>query len=421
MSCFPLKAVKTTVYPVPVQSMTGPDFDKSETIVDEKSPRDGVKPVRHIKKQGYGVCPVDTWVSNAAVAAARYPSPSAPYGYYAPTVFQSQHPAVTAAQMASWMSKVSMANVSASDSNFANPSDQLGLVNSRLLGKLEQLHLLNTAWEARELPSLFAMFNKRNLLSLPNGIRWLTGWTADSRGRSAITRTGMASKAFLDWLRNNQLGYSFGLLPTIGDTRDIHEELKKGLRSRNLRETATIVGKTAKTFRTNLYSGTGITGGHIIEDFSVLRVDGVRSTLVKPRFKSEAFGNFVTQTLGINGAAVIWEAIPFSWCVDWFLSVDNVIDNIWAQSQDEYRLEYWTSTKHQYERRVRYSYLQNIGGDQPSIVKQESDGGLLRCSFSDYNRNPRAQPSPMSGAHSRLTPKKVYLMALVALGFASKS
>jgi len=230
----------------------------------------------------------------------------------------------------------------------------------------------------------------------------------------------MASKAFLDWLRENQLGYSFGLMPTIGDARGIHEGLKKGLKARKTRVTATIVGKGTQTFKTDLVPGTGLVSASMVEEFATLRVDGVRATLVKPMYQNEVFSQFITATMGVNGATVLWDCVPFGWVLDWFLSVDSVLDNIWAQSQTEYQLEYWTSTKSQYKRSVRYSTWSGVSGKYPQVVKQISDNGLLASSYSLYKRNPRAQPSPLSGLHERLTLKKVYLMALVALGFVHK-
>jgi hypothetical protein len=315
----------------------------------------------------------------------------------------------------------------------------LGGVNARLVKKLEQLHSLNMLWEARELPELVSLLSKRNLLAIPNGIAWLTGrravkgtfapWIADLNGRVTFRRSDLkkhmvyARKGFISWLANNQLGYSFGLMPTIGDIRAIAESLKKGLKERKNRTTATIIGHEERLYNLPLWPDAAIINRAIgLEKFAISRVDGVRATLLKKlKLTSDTFDQFVTATLGINGATVLWNCVPFSWVADILWSLDDCLDNLWASSQTDYALEYWSSTTTKYERAIEaFTYGDVVGVPPKAATYLESYVGPLKCEFQEYKRDPRPSPAVLSGVRQRVTPSNVYLTSLVALGLIGR-
>ena len=421
MYAYPLKVTGSSPNRWDPDFYTKPELDKSETIVDEKSPLDGVKYVSHEIRTGYGVVPLVKWCGNSWSSSYAYPSLNAPRPVFADVVQESQHPAGSAINTARILAKFDLVNGGKSHSAFPVLPDRLGEVPKRLVAKLEQLHLANSAWEARELPELFDLFKRRNLLALPRGARWVTGWNMDGMGRNMIDRTGMASKAFLRYLSANYLGYTFGLAPTVGDVAAICSSLKNGLKARKNRVTATIVGGKQSVYDAKLWSGTGMVSGRLQERFQKDRVDGVRATLVRPMYGSDFFNRMLTALLGINGATALWEAVPFSWAVDYFLSIDAVLDILWCQSQTEYRLEYWSSEKVRYERLVDYSYISQWQGNGTFATPVYADGPTVRAEYSNYERTPRVQPSAFDGLRSRLSPTKVFTMAMVAIGLVKGS
>ena len=303
------------------------------------------------------------------------------------------------------------------------PSDRLSEVPARMVKKLDSLHLLNTAWEARELPDLKALFDKRNRLSTRAGLDWIAAAVSDRKKLKAmlkLTPRGYASKAFLSWLSRNQLGYSFGLAPTVGEVRDIVKSLQKGdLGKRNFRTTATII-QDDEYNKTSTLEGlpVPIYSAQCREKVLIRRVDGMRATLRRRRFYSDFLENVLPALVGHNPMGMIWAAMPASWCVDLLLSIDDVLDTLWCQKQTEYELECWSSVKVLSTQEFDSSVLTNHSGNYSSaVIRTLESGPLLRKETSLYERTPRSLPTPLSSVRARVGPWMVYLTALVALGF----
>jgi hypothetical protein len=136
----------------------------------------------------------------------------------------------------------------------------------------------------------------------------------------------------------------------------------------------------------------------------------------------------LNNTIGNNPAGLIWESTKLSFAIDWLLSLDNVLDLLWLRSQERFEVQYWSSLKYQYERKIRYQICTVVtSADLPYIGTSEvqrrwSDTAHPVISrYTSYQRWPRLAPDLESAVRARgANVKNLFLAALIALGVVGK-
>ena len=301
----------------------------------------------------------------------------------------------------------------------------------KIMNKLDDLHLANSIYEARELPTLWKMFQRRESLYKSFYLlhRYMLG---DPRKRFS---GGNILKNMAKAYRDGQLNWSFGIMPTIGDVTNIIDEIRNYKQYRkgfvvSVRDQQTIpYAKSNLSFSDGFVATYGPTT--LNQSSQRERVFGCRGTFVgksQPYYSQffENLENNIRRYIGHNPLGIIWEAIPFSFCVDWLLSVDEVLDSAFLNIQREWKLDYWKSSKISVDRQIRYSVMKDVRqktpvpiGNWSAINTQYSYETELHLeTFSEYSRERMEPPSPIQSLHSRPGTKKVFLLALIALGSA---
>jgi len=295
------------------------------------------------------------------------------------------------------------------------PTDRLGELPGRVVRTIEQWNASTTLLESRDLPKLYTMFKRGRATG--TGLASIGEFLSGFRGTGLRTISGVRTmKNIVKAYHEGHLGYAFGIMPTVADVRQISEICRNGIKPRTQRTICTLKGNNS---RTRSFRASAINGWHGLlsmeEQGLIHRVDGVRITRTRPAFYSEEFGNALDRLIGVNGARLIWDVLPWSFVVDWFLSVDDMLDNMWLMSQHEYQVEYWTSTKAQYKRFVSYESLPttNLYRWKPC----ESISG----EYSHYSRVLRSAPSVLDSARFRMGPKQAWLTLLLAIGLVPKN
>jgi len=259
------------------------------------------------------------------------------------------------------------------------------------------------------MPALFNMWGRRE--ALREGLEGLRAWRATGR-RLPQARTVIRA---LEGYRSGQLAYSFGLMPTVSDIRTIAKEVRNGLKARRKIIRVSLRGQTERPHFVPWNGNSAYYGlWQMREVARYSRVDGAQVALKRPGLQSDSFQNAVERLIGVNGARLIWDVMPFSWAVDMVLSLDDMLDLLWCNSQTEYDITYWSSTSIQYERVVEtFSRTQEEipdGSDLMSIPP-------VQWSYSHYNRAIKAAPRLIDTLRFRARPMGVFLTALVAIGF----
>jgi len=420
--------VLQSVSETPVVSTTVPLFSSYSYIKDEvrRGSRDSLKPVYHVSSEIKSVPYLYGAQENTQTREYSYAdvNMSAPQQYYAAIKVGSHEPAGAALSRYGGQAFVQVVDgepAYAAGLDFVLP-DRYAQLPARLVQKLDSLHLANIAWEAREFPQLFDMFRKRNRLATKAGLDWIAAAVSDRpkwRAMRALTPKGYASAAFCKWLANNQLGYSFGLAPTVGDALAIANALRHGLKPRSFRTTVTIK-QSKEYYKTVLLDGVGpqVHSAFCAENCTVNRVDGCRATLRRRSYYSDVFNKIIPALIGHNPANMIWRALPFSWCVDLVLSIDDVLDSMWCQAQTEYELNYWSSHKVVSTQTFGFNVRSDYSGSYPDgLVEVLGSNGDMTRVVKVYNRYNREPPNPLQSVRANVSPMMGYLTALVALGF----
>lgn len=326
---------------------------------------------------------------------------------------RSQEVALQDSGAASWAPNLDIGAVLSTFGISEPPNKQSGLP-PKVVKTIEGVHLSTSAWEFREFPALAKMFTRRGpLAGMVGALRDL----GRSRNRSSTL------KRLLRAYRDGHLGYSFGLMPTIGDMQSIAREIgrvpMKRARVFNVTtrghversEGKTVVSYNSGYMYDNLYMRQTVTSD---------RVDGCRVTMRKYLDFGEAgelVASYTNKFIGVNPMALMWEVVPFSFAVDWLLAVDDVLDSLWCNNQDQYELAYWYSVKSVYRRDVSWREYRPLEIYQTRTLLSHQVPPLS-VKWSSYRRNRMDPPSPLDMVRAKgANIKNVFLLALIALGF----
>jgi hypothetical protein len=130
------------------------------------------------------------------------------------------------------------------------------------------------------------------------------------------------------------------------------------------------------------------------------------------------------ELLGPNPLAIIWEAIPFSFAIDWLLSLDNVLDDLWLRELSGAKIEMSRSQKLETVRTWSWRYLSGMGPNPSvslNVIRPPESQWIYSTIIGEiesslYVREPMALPPLLTNVRIRGGPKQAFLGILIALG-----
>jgi len=127
-------------------------------------------------------------------------------------------------------------------------------------------------------------------------------------------------------LANHWLEYVFGWLPLLNDIRDAAELLAESVAT--YKEPKGFLRARGATTGTYTFRDPLTGSGHIYADKDVMASFTAR---INAWYELESEARSILSKTGIsNPASLAWEALPFSFVVDWFLPVGNYLDSLTA-------------------------------------------------------------------------------------------
>lgn len=149
-----------------------------------------------------------------------------------------------------------------------------------------------------------------------------------TRDRAAVARSWkrVTTTPVDKRLANHWLEYVFGWLPLLSDMRDSAELLAETVSTyKEPKGSVRAVGRTTASYRKR----DPLTGyGHLFADVDAMASYTCR---VKAQYELDSEARSVLSKTGItNPLSLAWEALPFSFVVDWILPVGNYIDSLTA-------------------------------------------------------------------------------------------
>jgi hypothetical protein len=207
---------------------------------------------------------------------------------------------------------------------------QLNDTIDRFFAQNEVDNVLNLA-EAHQLPS--AIEGMLNLLKLAS--------TRSALRRRPSGRLLKGLKGFGKDVANGYLAYSFGIAPLLSDMRAMnkkfrrfHDDLKKHNARKTRMEAVTtrVKGKLSTSVTGHLMIGghqylPGEIAGGAASPIRIIGVKGYRTQ----EYSSDAFKALdyaLTRFGGTGPASFVWEKIPYSFVVDWFVDLRGIFNHI---------------------------------------------------------------------------------------------
>lgn len=117
---------------------------------------------------------------------------------------------------------------------------------------------------------------------------------------------------------------------------------------------------------------------------------------------------------------MFWDVAPLGFVFDWFLSIDDLLDTLWANSTHHFMIEYWSSTKSEIVQSWSGEYISNAAGFYPTPIWEVSSLPPYQQKQSIYNRQQEERPSPLDALRFRMGPKQGFLTLLIALGYVPR-
>lgn len=127
-------------------------------------------------------------------------------------------------------------------------------------------------------------------------------------------------------LANNQLAFTYGVKPLISDLNGAVSEVLSNTRSRPLIFQIR-TGQSASVSSSSIIKNDGawmISADSVNENFVSVK----RSTIVWFEMEKPSWINDVSRLGFLNPAALAWELVPYSFVVDWFINVGEVLQNL---------------------------------------------------------------------------------------------
>lgn len=399
-------------------------FGVKSVITDENTKGFGCKNVDHSKTVTgeYSVVPYWSRGSNGLGLRTRYASADM---VYVPSEFYlDQRPLESAYNTFATRGYVAAPN---EDSTLTGEptNDRLGEIPARLCGKLQDLSLMITAYESREIPGLVRQIAGRESIAKHAGelVRML----------KSVTNGRERTRLFLKLMSEFQLTWAFGINPTVKDVKQICQEVAKPHRFRKT-VVASVIDRYSLPIKSDEYNDPLFGKQSVQLTQESMRVWGGVCEVKKDYAKYgslESLAKFIDQYLGANPMASIWAVMPWSFCIDWVFGIDNVLDNYFLNNNPDYKVEYWSSrkvTKRAIYRSeypvdfesVKVPYLTSYAS---ALIKYTMATAECERSYSRYQRSRRDPPSLLSSVKlfGRMNAKTSYLSVLLASGLVSRS
>jgi hypothetical protein len=313
----------------------------------------------------------------------------------------------------------------------------------KAVSRLSSLSLSVSAWEAREIPSLFALFKgkgrlgkllRREIL----GDLKMTGEIHTLKRLLTVVWNQLGNRyrkkrPLKRELRDQvlsaaeaQLLWSFGIAPTISDVKAIVREIRhgsKGYPAKGVTSGASAVSTTTSNGAVSVYKNVFNVTTRVV----TTRTDTVtvRVTKVKPKGVTARMNDIndkIDRYLGANQAGNIWAVVPFSFMIDWLVSIDDYLDEVFLKNSP-YLKSVWC-----YSRKLEHHTYAD-GDYRSGALANKGDSPALQFVFSPLHieelasrfiRDPMVSPDTISLLpRSRASIKKTYLASLIALGVFS--
>lgn len=252
-----------------------------------------------------------------------------------------------------------------SDGGFVPPPADLDMLRRRALDVMlpaikAELSLVNSIIELKDfkrpMSSALATYNK-----------WIKPWYANPGGAKALkvtwerfkrTRKPVTMRGVSQLMAAGYLEYSFNLAPLVSDICSIHAALTRT--RKRINDLVTRAGRAQRRhFAFNWYEGTDYTHTKYDQTYVVVEPQAhhycagyraERDCWTEPAsFHAEIDYNYnfsryqleiaqvsgLLDSLGVNlNPAIVWNAIPFSFVVDWFIGVSRWLNQFQVKNLD---------------------------------------------------------------------------------------
>lgn len=234
-------------------------------------------------------------------------------------------------------------------------------------------------------------------------------------------------KGLMDAFSDGNLAYSFGIKPLISDVKQIYEGLisfKERLSNlhsnagkpqlRHYTEKVSIPIGTREVIAPP--SGQGLwkisCGAHVVTTVATMRYVYYLPELSQA--KANLYGLLDTLGLHLN-AGVIWEAIPFSFVVDWFFNVGDVLEQFNYQYLETDMKVSSFGVSRKFERQGSYQYRKALfGQNNYTPYSDYVVAGTYRCKRY-YRRKLELDPAWLTPELTgSLNARKIFLGSLLA-------
>jgi hypothetical protein len=174
---------------------------------------------------------------------------------------------------------------------------------------------------------------------------------------AASLATGLLKKASVDNAIDSYIGHQFGYLPMISDFAKIYEifskfddaidlwneHAKKGIEHTEHRTVYSVSEDTAKGYKFTILGGKKpYYGWH---DFSatVVSTSKVHLTFRPKIINKDLRSKYWLKAFGLDKPlSGVWEAVPFSWAIDYFTNIGDMIEAFERSFNDLFAYEYVT-------------------------------------------------------------------------------
>lgn len=227
---------------------------------------------------------------------------------------------------------------------------------------------------------------------------------------------------FLHQIPGQYLGYSFGIAPLIADivkvakaARNLKSEMQKAVDDydKPIVATAQCAGTVSisPTYTKSGYHMNGQTGwwNPIVNPIKLVRTVGVKGRR-PPTLKSDQAKklDYVLERFVASGpVSLAWELVPFSFVLDWFVDLSNVIgavDNVLkGRPRDIY--DSWWSEKIQFDVDIVHK------DNRPGWISRTHDGVTVADNNISYYHRQYLDPVITIGASNRFGKKQATLSA----------